>query len=185
VPASDTIYSSGALSLNYTSKFGPWLPSIWAPKGIFTPDPVDPEADPILEAWWNGTNWIKYDTANNYAEVVLTSADVQALADKGGTIDTIEDLLNLGPNYIVKVGDLAGAGATDFTVRIIPLVSADQTEPDWVASPPPALPAPTTSSSGGGGGCAVGGTGRFDPTLPALLAAGLGFFGWRRFKAGK
>jgi len=38
---------------------------------------------------------------------------------------------------------------------------------------------------GGGGGCAVGGEGRLDPTLPAMLAAGLGFFGWRRFKAGK
>jgi hypothetical protein len=25
----------------------------------------------------------------------------------------------------------------------------------------------------------------FAPTLPALMAAGLGFFGWRRFKAGK
>jgi hypothetical protein len=39
--------------------------------------------------------------------------------------------------------------------------------------------------SSGGGGCAIGGDGRFDPTLPALLVAGLGFFGWRRFKAGK
>jgi len=49
-----------------------------------------------------------------------------------------------------------------------------------VAPPPP--PAP---SSGGGGGCATGGDGRFDPTLPALLAAGLGFFGWRRSRAGE
>ena len=39
--------------------------------------------------------------------------------------------------------------------------------------------------SGGDGGCTIGGNGRFDPTLPALLAAGLGFFGWRRLKSGK
>lgn len=183
LPASDTIYTSGVLSANYTSKFGDWLPSVWAPKGLFTPDPADPEADPILQAWWNGTNWIKYDTANNYAEIVLTSADIQALVNQGATMDVIEDLLNLGPNYIVKVGDLAAA--TDFTVRIIPVVSLNQDQPAWVASQPPALPAPTVTASGGGGGCAIGGTGRFDPTLPALLAAGLGFFGWRRFKAGK
>jgi len=50
----------------------------------------------------------------------------------------------------------------------------------------PVVPATTTTSDsgGGGGGCALGGDGRFDPSLPALLAAGLGFFGWRRFKAG-
>ena len=72
--------------------------------------------------------------------------------------------------------------------------------PAWVgvAGEPPALvydPAipttdptiptttPTTTvptSSSGGGGCAIGGDGRFDPTLPALLAAVLGFLGWRR-----
>lgn len=193
IPASDTIYSSGVLSANYTAKFGDWLPSIWAPKGLFTPDPVDPTADPILQAWWNGTNWIKYDTTNNYAEVVLTSADIQALVDKGATIDVIEDVLNLGPNYIVKVGNInttVDTGDDTFTVRIIPVVSANQTQPAWVSSEPPALPAPTvstptTTTTSGGGGCAVGGNGRFDPTLPALLAMGLGFFGWRRFKAGK
>jgi MYXO-CTERM domain-containing protein len=37
---------------------------------------------------------------------------------------------------------------------------------------------------GDGGGCAVGGEGRLDPTLPAMLAAALAFFGWRR-RAGK
>jgi hypothetical protein len=35
-----------------------------------------------------------------------------------------------------------------------------------------------------GGGCAVGGDGRFDPTLPGMLAAALAFFGLRR-RAGK
>lgn len=42
----------------------------------------------------------------------------------------------------------------------------------------------TESSGGGGGGCAVGSDGRFDPTLPAMLAAALAFFGLRR-RAGK
>lgn len=38
---------------------------------------------------------------------------------------------------------------------------------------------------GGGGGCTIGSDGRFDPVLPALLAAGLGLLGWRRFKVRK
>jgi len=185
IPASDTIYSSGVLSANYTSKFGDWLPSIWAPQGLFVPDPVDPTADPILKAWWNGTAWIKYDSS--YNEVLVTRAEYDALINAGATIDVIEDVLNLGPNYIVKVGEGIG---TDFTVRIIPVVSADQTAPAWVGTTPTAPPADAVvpvpvPSSDDGGGCTVGGNGRFDPTLPALLAAGLGFFGWRRFKAGK
>jgi hypothetical protein len=36
------------------------------------------------------------------------------------------------------------------------------------------------STGGGGGGCAVGSAGRLDPTLPAMLAAALAFFGLRR-----
>jgi len=40
------------------------------------------------------------------------------------------------------------------------------------------------SEGGGGGGCAVDGEGRLDPTLPAMLAAALAFFGLRR-RAGK
>lgn len=44
-----------------------------------------------------------------------------------------------------------------------------------------AVPVPPPTG-GGGGGCAVGGNGRLDPTLPAMLAAALAFFGWRRRK---
>jgi MYXO-CTERM domain-containing protein len=43
---------------------------------------------------------------------------------------------------------------------------------------------PVPPSGGGGGGCAVGGDGRFDPTLPAMLIVALTLFGWRRRAAG-
>ena len=113
------------------------------------------------------------------------------------SVGVIEDVLNLGLNYVVKVGDdIDGdgnnaTGTSKITVRIIPIVADNPTESGpWVANLPAEgelLPVSDTTitTSGGGGGCAVGGSGRFDPTLPALLAAGLGFFGWRRFKAGK
>jgi hypothetical protein len=183
VDLADTIESGVALPSNYVNFFGDWLPSVWAPQGLFTPDPVDPEADPILKAWWNGTAWIKYDAA--YNPVQLTRAEYDALIAGGAVIDVIEDVLNLGPSYILKVGD--GIAAGNVTIRIVPVVADTQPQPAWVGTtpvPPPADAVVPVSSSGGGG-CAVGGNGRFDPTLPALLAAGLGFFGWRRFKAGK
>jgi hypothetical protein len=43
---------------------------------------------------------------------------------------------------------------------------------------------PVDNGDGGnGGGCAIGSGGRFDPTLPAILLAGLSLLGWRRLKA--
>lgn len=194
IPASDTIYSSGTLSTNYTHLFGSWLPSIWEPKGIFFDADNNPTTDPKLVAWWNGTEWLMpskdtngnpvYD-ADGYAVFVpVTSAELTSWNVNGaGSLyaeDVIEDVLNLGINYIVHVGDFnGGSGATGtFTVRIIPVVAADQTKPVWVVDPAPTLPTTTSSS---GGGCTVGGDGRFDPIFPALLLAGLGFLGLRRF----
>ena len=52
-------------------------------------------------------------------------------------IDDIEDTVNLGINYILKVGD--GIPGGKVTVRIIPIVAADQTAPVWVDTTPPAL----------------------------------------------
>jgi len=43
---------------------------------------------------------------------------------------------------------------------------------------------PPAAGGGGGGGCAIGGEGRLDPTMPAMLAAALAFLGLRR-RAGK
>lgn len=179
---SDTIYSTVVLPSNYATLFGDWLPSIWAPSGVFFDDDGDPTTDAVLRAWWDGDEWRKGEK-DGFAVVSTTEFNTWATSS-GYSIDVIEDVLNLGPNYIVHVGD---GGA--ITVRIIPVVATDQTAPAWFGTTPTPLPAtapvvPVITSSGGGG-CAVGGNGRFDPTLPALLAMGLGFFGWRRFKAGK
>jgi hypothetical protein len=213
--ATDKIYSTTALASNYVGPvvpagtvglpFGKWLPFGWHPKGIFWDFDNDPTTDADLLAWWNGSQWLKnYDSGFTPA----TAAELAAWgSDKScGTasapyscyaIDDIEDAVNLGINYILKVGD--GIPGGKFTVRIIPVPApdAEQIPPAYVNTPPAALPTtppaettptptvPVTSSGGGGGGCAIGNDGRFDPTLPAMLFAGLGFLGWRRFKAGK
>jgi hypothetical protein len=183
--------------------WGEWLPYGWEPKGIYWDFDNDPTTDADVVAWWNGSAWVK-NYASGFAPVSAEEFNAWASDKSCGTasapyscyaIDTIEDALNLGINYILKVGD---GLPSKITVRIIPLVAADQTAPVWVGTTPPALvpttptepttPTPTVpvvSSGGGGGGCAIGNDGRFDPTLPAMLFAGLGFLGWRRYKAGK
>ena len=186
VNLTDTIRSTTPLESNYvegTVNFGDWLYSEIAPRGIFFDEDSDPYTDNDLVAYWNGSAWVK-NFDSGFAIVSATELNTWA-ADERYSIGVIEDSLNLGINYIVNVGDDIPGGKV--TIRIIPVVG-DQTQPTpWMTALPATgdlLPVSTTTSSGGGG-CAIGGNGRFDPTLPALLAAGLGFFGWRRFKAGK
>ncbi len=198
--ASDTIYStSGVLPSNYPTLFGDWLPSIWQPKGIFFDDDGDPTTDAQLMAWWNGSAWLK-NNDSGFAVVSSTELNTWA-ANPLYAVDDIEDVLNLGINYIVKVGDINAItnGGPDFTVRIIPIVADTQVAPAWMAAAavapplvvdPIVVPAPTTTtptstvpSSGGGGGCttATGDT-PFDPVLPLLAAFGLIGLGVRRLR---
>lgn len=103
-------------------------------------------------------------------------------ADKLYAIDDIEDVLNLGINYIVKVGDdldnNPATTNTQITIRIIPVVADTQVAPSFVGTTPtplvvpPAVPVTPIVSSGGG--CTAGtGQAPFDPVLPMLAALGL------------
>jgi hypothetical protein len=198
VATTDTIFSTGPLPSFYADYFREWLPEELAPKGIFWNHDSDDTTDPILMAWWNGTQWVKPDPLNDDGTdstpstfIPVPESEVNTwAADPLYYVDIIEDVLNLGLNYIVKVGDIAeeisGAGP-QFTIRIIPVVGDQSLAAPWMENAPAngdLLPVGTTPSSSGGG-CAIGGDGRFDPTLPALAAAGLVFFGLRRFKASK
>jgi hypothetical protein len=94
---------------------------------------------------------------------------IGALASNGGL--TLTHALLAGSPAL-------GAGAADATVTVDQRGVTRETPPDIGAFEfvTPAAPA----TSGGGGGCAIGGDGRFDPSLPAMLAATLAFLGWRR-----
>ncbi|MGA9163932.1 MAG: right-handed parallel beta-helix repeat-containing protein [Thiobacillus sp.] len=109
-----------------------------------------------------------------------------AATDKKSVDPKIGDLANNGGltlTHALLAGSPAlGAGAADAAVTVDQRGVARETPPDigafeLVTAVPPA---PASTDGGGGGGCAIGGDGRLDPTLPALLAAALGFFGWRR-----
>jgi hypothetical protein len=220
----DTLRSTGPLgptSSFYYTYFGDWPHQNLTPRGIFWDTDGDPTTDADLVAYWNGTQWVKPDNLGSYTVATNTrvtdttpSVFVPVSENELATwaasprysVDIIEDVLNLGLNYVVKVGDGIGdtlitnndIPGTAITVRIIPIVAdnQDQAAP-WITNMPAVgdltstsvsaatTTTTTTTTSSDGGGCTVGGNGRFDPTLPALLAMGLGFFGWRRFKAGK
>ena len=137
---SDTIFSTTVLPSNYNGPPGPstatlfndWLPSIWQPKGIFFDTDGDPTTDAKLVAWWDGATWRK-----NFDSGFAVVSAVELASWAGNplyAVDDIEDVLNLGINYIVKVGNV---GTGDITVRIIPIVADTQVAPAWVATPPP------------------------------------------------
>jgi hypothetical protein len=177
---SDTIASTTAFASNYTTLFGDWLPSKWEPSGVFFDDDNDPNTDAVLQAWWNGSQWVGN---NDGGFAPIPQATLESWGqDPLYAISKIEDVLNLGINYIVKVGDGIGA---NFTIRIIPVVADNQDEPTFLAVaaptelPTPAAP-PVASTSGGGGCSAADGKQPVDPILPLLAALGLAGWAVRR-----
>jgi len=131
---------SGNLGSNYQALFGPWLPSRWAPAGIFWDHDDNPVTDPLLVAFWGtvpdapeGTepswhkgikdNWVK-PTSTNF---------LQWATDPAYTDGKAGDSVNLGLNYIVNVGDSTTIGDT-FTIRITPKVSTDTSTPSYIES---------------------------------------------------
>lgn len=140
---SDTIYSTTILPNNYSGPpgalltaplFGDWLPSTWAPKGIFWDFDNDPATDADLVAYWNGTAWVK-NFDSGFAPVSAEELNTWAKSPLYA-VATVEDTLNLGINYIVKVGDGIGP---DFTIRIIPVVADTQDIPVYVTNQAPAF----------------------------------------------
>ena len=107
---------------NYQALFGSWLPSIWAPTGIFYDFDNDPATDADLVAFWGdplntGTNGWHKSKAEGWA--TPTAAELLAWNGPLYAIAKVEDTLNLGLNYIVNIGDNAAIGSK-FTIRITP-----------------------------------------------------------------
>ncbi len=144
---------------NYQAIFGNWLPDIWEPQGVFHDHDADPETDGVLlaffgkapdtteDAWYKNSVIVdKSDPKNfvyDYTWALATADDFAAWSGDLYSVGGIEDVLNLGLNYIINVGENAAIGST-FTLRITPHVAADQTAPSYVGAddsiptPPPA-----------------------------------------------
>jgi len=132
-------YTGSMLGGNYQELFGNWLPSVWEPTGIFHDDDQNPETDGILKAFWGdpqhtGTNAWHKGNDENWA--LATEEDLLLWSGEWYEREEVEDVLNLGLNYIVNIGDNSKIGAT-FTLRITPSIDTDQTAPTYVANPAP------------------------------------------------
>ncbi|NOR55671.1 MAG: choice-of-anchor F family protein [Sulfurovum sp.] len=166
-----SISSTGdMLGGNYQAIFGNWLPSIWEPTGVFYDEDHDPSTDNILQAFFGTAPgftedaWYKRSVDDNvtdnippvYTWALATDADFAEWSGDWYNVGKIEDVLNLGLNYIVNVGENALIGKT-FIIRITPYVDINQTVPSYVGkdssiptppviTPPPANVAPTANA---------------------------------------
>jgi hypothetical protein len=96
------------------------------PHGIFWDDDGNPETDAALMAWYG------YDpVSGDYSW--MGGADTRFAAISDATIEAwganleyteglIDDLVNVGLNYIVTIGDVSGFPDGSFTIRITPQV---------------------------------------------------------------
>jgi hypothetical protein len=193
----------GATTANYFGQWGYMLNEALLPTGIYQDDDGDPATEGSLIAFWDGINW-RYGAANGFA--VVPEADLAAWGTRPLSetekLDppryeaaVIDDLAGLNVDVYIRLDenyDPTVAGQDKIVLRLTPVapavgIAGNDANPLWIANPAPDIFADVVPPppSGGGGGCAIGGDGRFDPTLPALAAAGLVFFGLRRFKASK
>ncbi|MDG6773065.1 choice-of-anchor F family protein [Thiomicrorhabdus sp. ZW0627] len=128
-----TIQSVAVKTSNYPTLFGKWIPSTFVPAGIFFDHDSDATTDALLRAFWDGTQW-KYGQKENFAPVPMSVLETWSL-DSRYSVDRIEDLLNLGLTYMVEVGDVSALPQDTFTIRMVPIVSTDQTAPTGTTAP--------------------------------------------------
>ncbi|MGA7759261.1 MAG: choice-of-anchor F family protein, partial [Ilumatobacteraceae bacterium] len=119
----------------YYDLFGPWLPNNMLPTGIFWDDDGNPDTDAQLVAWYGfnpvlgALGWMT-GAAGGFA--AIDDATIEAWGQNlEYTSGVIDDLVNVGLNYIVTVGD-----TPSFTIRITPSVDESGIgDPAFVGAP--------------------------------------------------
>lgn len=150
----DSLHSSITLGSDYAdvptganaaaNQFGNWIPNSMLPYGIFFDDDGDPATDNEL------TYWYGYDPTGDGLAWMTGAPDFLAVADSEITSLTenllysmapIDDLVNIGLNYVVTVGEVSDFPNARFTIRITPSKdSSGQDKPDYVGEfPEPSL----------------------------------------------
>jgi len=138
-----------------SNQFGKWLPNNMLPYGIFFDNDGNPDTDADLVAWY-GYNpaplvadfgWMK-GSADSFA--VYPDQDVIDLgADPLYSMAVIDDLVNVGLNFIVTVGDVSAFPGGKFTIHITPKIADPaMNPPGYVAvGIPPVTPVFTSSDA--------------------------------------
>jgi hypothetical protein len=118
------------------------------PYGIFYDDDGNPATDAQLVAWYGvnstGLGWMT-GQAGSFADI----PDLQIEAWSNNSLyfmGAIDDLVNVGLNYIVTVGDVS-AVSSSFTIRIKPVIADPSDEPTYVGVPPDPMLTYTSSKA--------------------------------------
>ena len=153
-PLTDTLTATRPLPSNYANvpagagaaarQFGPWLPNSMLPTGIFFDDDGNPDTDAELVAWYGynptttSLGWMR-GASGSFA--AISDAEIQAMgANLSYTSDVIDDLVNVGLNYVVRIGDVStfpGTVNKTFTIRVTPTADASATLPPTFVGVPP------------------------------------------------
>lgn len=155
-PLTDTLHATQTLGSDYAevpagaaieNQFGPWLPNSMLPYGIFFDDDGNPETDAELLAWYgyNPTiddfGWMGGSQNSDGPFASISVEDIEVMGeDLSYTMGEIDDLVNVGLNYVVTVGDVTTFPADTFTIRITPTADTSATEaPGYVGLEPEPL----------------------------------------------
>ncbi|MGB0468852.1 MAG: choice-of-anchor F family protein [Pontibacterium sp.] len=136
-PLTDTLHATTTLGSDYadvpagalaaSNQFGAWLPDIWLPYGIFFDDDGDPETDADLKAWYgynpaiSDFGWMSGSQDADGAFSTVPDAEIETMGlDIAYTMGEIDDLVNVGLNYVVTLGDVTTYPSATFTIRVTP-----------------------------------------------------------------
>jgi hypothetical protein len=115
-------------------QFGAWLSNNMLPHGIFWDDDGNPETDAALLAWYGfnpASGEYTWMTGLDGGFAPISDEVILEMAENlEYTQGEIDDLVNVGLNYVVTVGDLGEAQS--FTIRVTPSIAADQAVPGYV-----------------------------------------------------
>jgi predicted outer membrane repeat protein len=173
------VFPSGAVTVSLKNVLLAANKKGWDP--VADPDgPADPATLPSANCGYTGSISLAITSNGHNLSSDLTCT----------TLTEPTDRFNVDP----RIGALADNGGPTFTHALLsgsPALSAGAPEVGVITDqrgqprevPPDIGAFELDNIGGGGGGCAAVGNGRLDPTFPALLAAGLAFFGWRRFRS--
>ncbi|MEN8132466.1 MAG: choice-of-anchor F family protein, partial [Pseudomonadota bacterium] len=130
---------------------GNWLPNIWLPQGIFFDTDGNPDTDAELVAWFGynpATDNFEWMTGQVDGFQPITDQVIEGWAGElAYSMGVIDDLVNVGLNYIVTIGDVSTFPGSTFTTRITPRVDSTNTpQPGYVDEPTPVFA--YTSSTG-------------------------------------
>ena len=137
------------------NQFGSWLPNTMLPYGIFFDDDGNPDTDAELTAWYGynpnltpaaGFSWMQ-GSADSFATYPDSSVDALG-ANPLYSMGVIDDLVNVGLNYVVTVGDVSSFTNSRFTIRITPVKDdSGMAAPTYVGQVPASTPVYTSTDA--------------------------------------